>query len=304
MLIEYGPRNSIYALFGTGLVEGLPFGVQFSRFTPLQVDLTAIGTGTWASAGSPEGAIQCVSLLSDTRAKAEAAFFLVDGGIRCISGVAKRRPDRSLVIDLSSAGMADDSGSLVVRLDTQSERKSGNKNRIVSMDGNITIDGQPVRLKFESADPDLAAQAAMIDASLAGLKKVEGKWTQGDATTTYSGYVDDAWVRRIDATLNQGEYGSSLRRMYFTRDQLSYYVEFGEERDTSAPGRDKLNKVALRLSFDGQGRVVEAHKTVNDASPKVLASDIAGAKAYSEALRKVVEENISQSLPAIEDRLP
>jgi hypothetical protein len=49
---------------------------------------------------------------------------------------------------------------------------------------------------------------------------------------------------------------------------------------------------------------VEAHKTVNDASPKVLASDIAGAKAYSEALRKVVEENISQSLPAIEDRLP
>lgn len=214
ILIDYGAKNSINTLLGSGLVDGQPFTVQFTRRAPLQLNSIALGTGTWAQTGSEATQVQRVSCFQDSALQAEAAFFLADGQTRRVAGRVERKlGSRKIRLMLSKSGMANATGELTIQL--------GRKNRIASVDGDFQIDGQPVRVHFESAPSDQPLAALRIDATLASLKKVEGNWTQGDVSTTYTAYIDDMWIKRIDSSVKQGDDRSSPRRLYFDRDQLS-----------------------------------------------------------------------------------
>lgn len=144
ILIDYGAKNSINTLLGSGRVDGQPFIVQFTRRAPLQLNLIALGTGTWAQTGSEATQVQRVSCFQDSALQAEAAFFLADGQTRRVAGRVERKPGSPKIrLMLSKSGMANATGELTIQL--------GRKNRIASVDGDFQIDGQPVRVHFESA---------------------------------------------------------------------------------------------------------------------------------------------------------
>jgi len=141
LLLEYGAKHSINTLFGSGLLDGKAFAVQFSRQSPLQMNVTAMGTGSWSQSGTRAIPIQRISCLHNT-STAEAAFFLADGRIRRVSGRALGTAGRSVRVEVSNSGTADASGELIVRLDRRKQ--------IASVGGEIKIDGQPIRVRFEA----------------------------------------------------------------------------------------------------------------------------------------------------------
>lgn len=144
ILIDYGAKNSINTLLGSGLVDGQPFTVQFTRRAPLQLNSIALGTGTWAQTGSEATQVQRVSCFQDSALQAEAAFFLADGQTRRVAGRVERKPGSPKIrLMLSKSGMANATGELTIQL--------ARKNRIASVDGDFQIDGQPARVHFESA---------------------------------------------------------------------------------------------------------------------------------------------------------
>jgi hypothetical protein len=143
VLIEYGARNSINVLFGSGLLDGQPFAVQFTRRTPLRLKAIAIGKGTLSQAGGWTGKIQWASLVEDSSLHGEVGFFLDSGEIRRVSGrVEGKAGSRNLSIRVANSGTGQASGILRIQL--------GVANRIASVDGDLTIDAHPVRIHFES----------------------------------------------------------------------------------------------------------------------------------------------------------
>jgi hypothetical protein len=122
LLIETGPRHSIHAMFGTGLLDGQPFAMQFSKMETLASNLSAAGEGVWQADGAAEASLHRVSLMVDAGGKAELAFFLTDGSVRRLSGVAKRSPaSESWVVSPTSSGMADSSGEVKLLLRAQDQ---------------------------------------------------------------------------------------------------------------------------------------------------------------------------------------
>jgi hypothetical protein len=289
LLIETGPRYSIHAMFGTGLLDGQPFAMQFSKMETLASNLSAAGEGVWQADGAAEASLHRVSLMVDAGGKAELAFFLTDGSVRRLSGVAKRSPaSESWVVSPTSSGMADASGEVKLLLRAQDQ--------LAGATGAVTIDGRAVQIRFEVEIQPKPAPAEVIDAALGTLKRIEGAWTQGDATTRYVAYLDDSWVRRIDATIDQADYGSSRRRLYFVRDVLVYYTEIGSRRDPSAGGKGGFDDVALAISFPRGERAPLSQKTVNGKPATPGETDVVGAVNYSNELRRQVEENAIQEV--------
>jgi hypothetical protein len=167
------------------------------------------------------------------------------------------------------------------------------KNNIIHADGDITLDGQPVRVQFDPRiDPKI--RASILETDAARMRTVEGQRTMGDAGTKYTAHADESGVRYIEAEFNQGDDGSSHRKMYFEKGKLFYYGEQGQLRNTAAKSSGQMNLVEFALSFSPEGKLQSSLKSVNGKAVKLGPHDATGAVAYAEALRKAAEEKLGK----------
>ena len=285
--VEAAPNHGIRSAYAAGKVNGQAFFVQFTDKKPLRVNSLADGTGTWSMKSAPPTVIGAVGFLLDTRMRADVGVFLSDGKLRRFSGTVKSKDEKTgtYSIALKHSGMADASGQMRVRLSA--------KSNIIHADGDITLDGQPVRVQFDPRiDPKI--RASILETDAARMRTVEGERTMGDAATKYTAHADESGVRYIEAQLSQGDDGSSHRKMYFEKGKLFYYGEQGQLRNTAAKSSGQMNLVEFALSFTPEGKLQSSLKSVNGKAVKLGPHDATGAAAYAEALRKAAEEKLGK----------
>ena len=285
--VEGGPIHGIRSAYATGKIGGQPFFVQFTDKKPLRVNSLADGSGTWSMKNSAPSVVLAMGFIVDTRMRADIALFLSDGKLRRLSGTIKSKDEKSgtYLVALKHSGMADATGQMKVRLSA--------KSNIIHADGDITLDGQPIRVQFD-ARIDAKIRASILEADAARMRTVEGERTIGDAATKYTAHVDESGVRYIEAELNQGDYGSSHRKMYFEKGKLFYYGEQGQLRSTVAKSAGQMNLVELALSFTPEGKLQSSLKSVNGKVIKLGPHDATGALAYAEALWKAAAEKLGK----------
>ena len=285
--VEAAPNHGIRSAYAAGKVNGQAFFVQFTDKKPLRVNSLADGTGTWSMKSAPPTVISAVGFLLDTRMRPDVGVFLSDGKLRRFSGTVRSKDEKTgtYLIALKHSGTADASGQMKVRLSA--------KNNIIHADGDITLDGQPVRVQFDPRiDPKI--RASILETDAARMRTVEGQRTMGDAGTKYTAHADESGVRYIEAEFNQGDDGSSHRKMYFEKGKLFYYGEQGQLRNTAAKSSGQMNLVEFALSFSPEGKLQSSLKSVNGKAVKLGPHDATGAVAYAEALRKAAEEKLGK----------
>ena len=285
--LEAAPNHAIRSAYSAGKVNGQAFFVQFTDKKPLRVNSLADGSGAWSMKSAPPTVVSAVGFLLDTRMRADVGVFLSDGKLRRFSGTVKSKDEKTgtYLIALKHSGMADASGQMKVRLSA--------KSNIIRADGDITLDGQPVRVQFDARiDPKI--RASILETDAARMRTVEGDRTMGNAATKYTAHADESGVRYIEAELNQGDDGSSHRKMYFEKGKLFYYGEQGQLRNTAAKSSGQMNLVEFALSFTPEGKLQSSLKSVNGKAVKLGPHDATGAAAYAETLRKAAEEELGK----------
>ena len=280
---ESAAKHGIRSVYGAGKVDGQAFHVQFTDRHPLRLNALAEGVGSWAAKGGAPAAISACGLMLDGRLRAEVAFFLADEKLRRFAGAVKSqdRATGTYLIVLQHSGMADASGQIKVRVSA--------KHNIIRAEGDVTLDGQAAHIQFD-ARIDAKIRASILESDAARMRTVEGHRTAGDAATKFTAHLDQTGVRYIEAELNQGDYGSSHRKMYFERGKLFYFSEQGQLRSTTAKSAGQMNLVELSLSFTPDGRLQASAKRVNGKAVKLAPHDASGAATYAETLRKAAEE--------------
>jgi hypothetical protein len=285
--VETAAKHGIRSMYGAGKVDGQAFYVQFTDRYPLRLNALAEGVGSWAAKGGSPAAILGCGLMLDGRLRAEVSFFLADEKLRRVAGAVKSQDPTTgtYVIVLKHSGMADASGQIRVRVSA--------KHNIIRAEGDVMLDGQAAHIQFD-ARIDAKIRASILETDAARMRTVEGQRTVGDAATKFTAHVDETGVRYIEAELNQGDYGSSHRKMYFERGKLFYFSEQGQLRNTSAKSAAQMNLVELSLSFTPEGKLQGSAKSVNGKAVKLAPHDASGAASYAEALRKAAEEKLAK----------
>ncbi len=288
LVIDLNENHTIAAVTGQGVLDGQPFAMQFLAEPVLRLNQNATGWGEWTPSDREPVSLYRAGYVEDSRSNAHLFFFLADGTAIRISGRATTRAQESVphITVTSSAGSAA-TGAFDLKLSA--------KRQISSLDGQVVVQGKTVRVKFTASVHPFPAKVEAIDASLASLKGIRGTWTQGDASSHYTAYVDDAWIRRIDVDMNQGDHATSLRHLYFARDNLIFYRESAQERSPGNSGHSRMNDVVLELSFDAYGNLAASSRTVNGKPLPLDKNDVTGAKNYAEALRQAAEENATEA---------
>lgn len=285
LFFELDQKHSVSLVTGRGLLDGQLFAVQFGAQSPLRIDQNSMGWGEWASADSESILIDRAGYMEDSHSNAELIFFQSDGRVSTLSGRASPT-QKNGAVHITLTG-SPNTGEFDVKL--------GPKNQILSIEGQATIQEKSARVHFTAALHPLPAKLEILNSSLAQLKRVRGTWTQGDASSHYTAYVDDAWIRRIDVDMSQGEYGSGLRHVYFTKDQLVFYAESATRRKPGAAGEHPMDAVRLELSFDSYANLAASSKTVNGKPAPVEKFEITGAIQYAEGLRQAAEESATEA---------
>jgi len=286
LFFKFNKMNTVTVVTGRGLLDGQPFRVQFGAQSPMRVDQNSAGWGEWASADSESIPIDHAGYMEDLHSNAELIFFQSDGRVSTLSGHASP-PQKNGALHITLADSANTTSAFDVQL--------GPKNQILSIEGQATIQDKSVRVHFTSALHPRPAKLEILDSSLAQLKRIRGTWTQGDASSHYTAYVDDAWIRRIDVNMSQGEYGSGLRHLYFAKDQLIFYAESATRRKPGVAGEHPMDAVRLELSFDSYANLTSSSKTVNGKPAPVEKFEITGAIQYAEGLRQAAEEAATEA---------
>lgn len=285
--IDLSQNHTIAAVAAQGILDGQPFALQFLAQPLLRINQNSTGWGEWMPSEGEPSSVHRVGYIEDSHSNAELFFFLGDG-IVVISGRANSVAKHGIAhITVTSSTGANASGDLEIKLNP--------KRQISSIEGQVTIQGKSVRVNFTASAHPLPAKVEAIDASLAQLKQIRGTWTQGDASSRYTAYVDDAWIKRIDIVLSQGDSGTSVRRLYFVKDNLIFYRESAQRRNPDASSPSGMDEDALELSFDAYGNLTASSQTVNGKSLPLDKDGVTRARKYADALRQAAEENATEA---------
>lgn len=278
-------NQEVNAAYASGTIDGQPFLAQFTDKKPVRLNFLTEGSGLW-SRGDGKGdelKLTGFGLMSDLHAQSALVFFLSDGSQRRFTGKVKKRIPKphAVVIGLLHAGEANASGELHVRFTE--------KNHIMSVAGPGRLDGQPFKIDFQ-AMLEPAERAEVFESRLGNLSKTEGHLKKGDAATQFTAWSDDTGVRFVEALIDQGEYGSSHRKLFYEAGKLVYFSEKGQLRDPASKAQGRMNLVETAISFSQGGKVEAASKMVNGKAAKLVPQDASGALAYAEMLRKSAAE--------------
>jgi hypothetical protein len=275
-------NDEVGAAYASGTIEGQPFLAQFNAIPTVRLNFLTEGSGAWASGKGDELKLSGFGLMSDIQAKASAVFFLADGSQRRFTGRVKKRiaKPRAVILALQNAGEANASGELRVRFTE--------KNHIVSVTGPGKLDGQPFKINFE-ASLEAAERAEVFEEKLGTLTETKGKVARGDAATQFTAWSDESGVRFVEALVDQGDYGSSHRKLFYESGKLVHFSEKGQVRDTSSKAQGRMNLVETAISFSPLGKVEAASKMLNGKPAKLTPYDAPAAIEYAEMVRKAAE---------------
>jgi hypothetical protein len=278
--------DEVSAAYASGTIEGQPFLAQFNAIPTVRLNFLTEGSGAWARADGKgdELKLSGFGLMSDIQAKASAVFFLADGSHRRFTGRVKKRitKPRAVIVALQNAGEANASGELRVRFTEQ--------NHIVSVTGPGKLDGQPFKINFEAA-LEAAERAEVFEEKLGTLVEAKGKVAKGDSNTQFTAWSDNTGVRYVEALVDQGDYGSSHRKLFYESGKLVFFSEKGQVRDTSSKAQGRMNLVETSISFSSLGKVEAASKMLNGKPAKLTPYDAPSVVEYAEMVRKAAEES-------------
>lgn len=278
-------NNEVSAAYASGTIDGQPFLAQFTDKKPVRLNFLTEGSGFWTRGDDTGPALKLTGfgLMSDLHAQSALVFFLSDGSQRRFTGKVKKRiaKPHSVVVSLQHAGEANANGELHVRFTE--------KNHIVSVVGTGKLDGQIFKIDFQ-AMLDPAERAEVFEEKLYTLSKTEGTIKKGDSTTHFTAWSDDTGVRFVEALVDQGEYGSSHRKLFYEVGKLIYFSEKGQLRDVASKAQGRMNLVETAISFSQGGKIEAALKMLNGKAAKLGRQDASGAVAYAEMVRKSVIE--------------
>lgn len=130
-----------------------------------------------------------------------------------------------------------------------------------------------------------ARRALRIELALDDYRTVEGTWTAGDASSSYTAYLDGDSLRFIEERLNMGEYGDETNVYYFADGALFYAVQDGVRVRLDAAAAVRRDTVQLRIALAPDGTVLATEGTVNGESEVVDRVLIEGVRRHAEALR-------------------
>lgn len=127
--------------------------------------------------------------------------------------------------------------------------------------------------------------AGPIDARLPGMTKKDGRWSEGDAASTFTAFSRDGKLQAIVEQTDLGDSGNTSFRYYF-RDGKLFFVR-GSELRTPKKGNDARQDIILkRVAYREKDQVLEARQVVNGVSSALPNGDAASLAAHVAALRK------------------
>jgi len=113
-----------------------------------------------------------------------------------------------------------------------------------------------------------------VDAQRASFERLDGTLTDGDTKARVAAFLEDGELRLIDEEEARDGGGSAHNRYYVHDGRLVYYdsVEI-DVRPVAVDGLPARDEVTLEIAYDGQGRRVDAQKTVNREAVPVTPDD-------------------------------
>jgi len=129
-----------------------------------------------------------------------------------------------------------------------------------------------------------------IDAAAPALNRTPGTLARGDATTTYTAFLLDDRVVRLDLEVSLGDYGAYAARAYFAGAIPINYRDAGRRGDPA-----ELNEVVTVIYWDLAGSVLDAERSTDGVTGELDATIVDGARAHvsdvaAEAVRQRAQE--------------
>jgi hypothetical protein len=122
------------------------------------------------------------------------------------------------------------------------------------------------------------AELAEIDASLEDFERQEGSLEMGDTSAFFTAFLEDGTARKIEETIDMGDYGDS-RNTYWLTDQGAL-IAYRESKTTKASAAESSgeDKVEFEVLFSPEGRAVFSQRTVNGEAAELMGHEIPGVK--------------------------
>lgn len=129
------------------------------------------------------------------------------------------------------------------------------------------------------------AYSDALDPRLSDLATFEGKWSMGDAWSTFTRWSEADTLVAIHESMSLGDYGERRVRYYFTGGALRYVREEGRVLTGAAGG--ELKRLDREILFAADGRLSAALNRIDgreSALDPLLAS---GVREHAHVLRDV-----------------
>lgn len=130
-------------------------------------------------------------------------------------------------------------------------------------------------------------RARDIESRRAAWRSVPGRFHEGDASSRFVAVYDTGVLRMIEERSDFRDYGSSTARYYFDTTGTLFLYDARDERAVADPARAGAREIIeLSMVFEPDGRMVASRKTVDGRVQPVQGTEIDGAMAHLQALRK------------------
>lgn len=136
-------------VMGAPQIVGAAIPISATTVIAQQADLNLVGEGegTLSIGSRPSQTVTFVTVTSNPNQQVEVTLRLADGNLQRWGGQLTSRSDGEAQIRLTSAGAADATGTLTVRYQGTT---------VLSLNGNGTLDGQPLSILFTIADDSVS----------------------------------------------------------------------------------------------------------------------------------------------------
>jgi hypothetical protein len=140
----------------------------------------------------------------------------------------------------------------------------------------------------DAMTPEEARERARdIESRRGAWRSVPGRFQEGDASSRFIAVYDGGVLRMIEERSDFGDYGSGSGRYYFDTTGTLFLYDARDERMLADPARSGAREIIeLSMVFEPDGRMVASRKTVDGRVQPVQGSEIDGAMAHLQALRK------------------
>ncbi len=134
------------------------------------------------------------------------------------------------------------------------------KIKVVPVDSIVKDELQKERRKTKEVKLNTPTE---IDANIEKMKRVNGIWAMGDASSTFNAYYEKDELKLIVEQMDMGDYGSSVYKYYFKEGYLFYHEQNGKRKNPNSQKPDEAADINVIMHFNTEGTLVASSKKVN-----------------------------------------